>query len=203
MYQEVLYFDISMNYELRASGPPGPAMMNGSMFEHLPEKCRHWRPKTYKEVGKTAGVLSTQGALSNSQHATMPNYWNGLAPIETYTTSPTLPTSPGQPNTVGKLLAPANTTEDKSHFVVGSSYGYTGYAFYWDGAGPAFWHVGGSTLAEPVGTSWTDATSVPWGTEVISGANVQAQAQTAVNRDDQIIAYIVQLNDLDYSCLRN
>ncbi|KAJ7661344.1 hypothetical protein DFH06DRAFT_941241, partial [Mycena polygramma] len=67
---------------------------------------------------------------------------------------------------------------------------YTEPAFYWD-AGSAFWHDAGSTLTEPVGTSWTDATSVPWGTEVISGANVQAQAATAVNRDDRIIAYSV------------
>ncbi|KAJ7983241.1 hypothetical protein DFH06DRAFT_1172747 [Mycena polygramma] len=75
----------------------------------------------------------------------MPNYWNGLAPIVTAYGPGNLhhlayasDLGAAGPNTAGKLPAPANTTEDKTHFVVGFSYGYTGYAFYWDGEGPAF-----------------------------------------------------------------
>ncbi|KAJ6472338.1 hypothetical protein C8R47DRAFT_1146430 [Mycena vitilis] len=125
-------------------------------------------------------------------------YTNGIAPIVTVYGPGNLhhlsyASNGGIPNVVGKLPTPAAavTTENKTNFLLGFSYTYTGYAFYWDGAGPAFWREEGSAFTEPVGTSWTDATSVPWGNEIVLGANVQAQVATAENRDNEVTAFIV------------
>ncbi|KAJ6579234.1 hypothetical protein DFH09DRAFT_913429 [Mycena vulgaris] len=119
-------------------------------------------------------------------------YTNGIAPIVTVYGPGNLhhlsyASNGGIPNVVG-FIPTAN--EGTTNFLLGFSYTFTGYAFYWDGAGPAFWRLNGS-FQEPVGTSWTDATAVPWGTQVILGANVQAQAASAVNRDHEVTAFII------------
>jgi hypothetical protein len=128
-------------------------------------------------------------------------YTNGIAPIVTVYGPGNLhhlsyASNGGIPNVVGKIPTIATSSENATNFLLGFSYTFTGYAFYWDGAGPAFWRVGNSPFREPVGTSWTAATSVPWGNEVILGANVQAQAATAVNRDNEVTAFFIP-NDLD------
>ncbi|KAJ7107501.1 hypothetical protein C8R44DRAFT_885494 [Mycena epipterygia] len=79
-------------------------------------------------------------------------------------------------------------------FVLGFSYSYEGFAFYWDGAGPAFWRVANSSLQEPVGTSWAAATGVPWGSEIILGLNVEAQAAEA---QENTVTVFFASNDLD------
>jgi hypothetical protein len=135
----------------------------------------------------------------NLQHTAM-TYTNGLAPIVTVYGPGNLHhlsynSNNALPNAVGTITTNA-VADNKTHFLLGFSYTFTGYAFYWDGAGPAFWRVAGSPFTEPVGTSWADATGVPWGTEVVLGENVQAQVATAVNRDNQVIAFIIP-DDLD------
>ncbi|KAJ7114933.1 hypothetical protein C8R44DRAFT_676034 [Mycena epipterygia] len=125
-------------------------------------------------------------------------YTNGLAPIVTVYGPGNLhhlsyASNGGIPNVVGII---STKSEGTTNFLLGFTYTYTGYAFYWDGAGPAFWRVANSTFQEPVGTSWTDATGVPWGNEVILGLNVQAQVATAENRDNEVIVYFIP-NDLD------
>jgi hypothetical protein len=127
-------------------------------------------------------------------------YTNGIAPIVTVYGPGNLhhlsyASNGGIPNVVGKMPVPTTaTSENKTNFLLGFSYTFTGYSFYWDGAGPAFWRVAGSSFTEPVGTSWTDATSVLWGSEVILGANVAAQVTSAVNRDNEVIAFIIPDN---------
>ncbi|KAJ7887155.1 hypothetical protein B0H13DRAFT_2326347 [Mycena leptocephala] len=125
-------------------------------------------------------------------------YTNGLAPIVTVYGPGNLhhlsyASNGAITNVVGKITTTA-AAENRTNFLLGFSYTYTGYAFYWDGAGPAFWRVAGSPFTEPVGTSWTDATGVPWGNEVVLGENVQAQVATAVNRDNEVIAFIIPDN---------
>ncbi|KAJ7773958.1 hypothetical protein B0H16DRAFT_1880452 [Mycena metata] len=126
-------------------------------------------------------------------------YTNGLAPIVTVYGPGNLhhlsyASNGGIPNVVGKITAPATAENQTTNFLLGFSYTFTGYSFYWDGAGPAFWRVAGSPFTEPVGTSWTDATSALWGNEVILDANVQAQVSTAENRDNEVIAFIIPDN---------
>jgi hypothetical protein len=98
-------------------------------------------------------------------------YTNGIAPIVTVYGPGNLhhlsyASNGAIPNVVGKITTTA-AAENRTNFLLGFSYTFTGYAFYWDGAGPAFWRVAGSPFKEPVGTSWTDATGVPWGNEVV------------------------------------
>ncbi|KAJ7500901.1 hypothetical protein B0H11DRAFT_769730 [Mycena galericulata] len=122
------------------------------------------------------------------------NYWNGIAPILTAYGPGNVHhlsyASPSLSNVVGQLPTPT-TACNTTNFLLGFVYDYTGYSFYWDGEGPAFWRMADSSSNEPVGTSWANATSVPWGTGVTLGADVRAQVSTAVNRDDRIIAYII------------
>ncbi|KAJ7124285.1 hypothetical protein C8R44DRAFT_620245 [Mycena epipterygia] len=109
-------------------------------------------------------------------------YTNGIAPIVTtygpgslhhlvYNTN-----APDLTNVVGSL---PTTNTGITNFLLAFSYTFTGYAFYWDGAGDAFWRLGNSTFREPVGTSWANATGVPWGTEILLGVNVEAQVAAA------------------------
>ncbi|KAF8195247.1 hypothetical protein K438DRAFT_1827143 [Mycena galopus ATCC 62051] len=49
-----------------------------------------------------------------------------------------------------------------------------------------------STLREPVGTSWANATSVPWGSdEVILNADVAADMQPNTDTGDKIIVFVI------------
>lgn len=118
------------------------------------------------------------------------SYENGIAPIVTACGSGNLHhlsynSNNGQPNYVGKQPVPTGTD-----VVLGFSLAFLGYGFYWDGTCPAFWHMAGSDEILPVGTSWTNATLVPWGsTEIVLGGNVQAQANSAVVHDNIITVY--------------
>ncbi|KAJ7775468.1 hypothetical protein B0H16DRAFT_1361664 [Mycena metata] len=113
------------------------------------------------------------------------NYVNGLAPIVTVYGPGNLhhmtygSSVSANAAVVGMISTP---NEGTTNFLLGFSYNYPSYAFYWDGKGPAFWRISGnSTFREPVGSSWTNATGVPWGDEVILGLNVAAQASAAGN----------------------
>ncbi|KAJ7501875.1 hypothetical protein B0H11DRAFT_1855177 [Mycena galericulata] len=88
------------------------------------------------------------------------------------------------------------TSEGTTNFLLGFSQNYAGYAFYWDGVGPAFWRAGNSTLHEPVGTSWSNATSVPWTPPFVLGANMEAEVAAASDGNEAITVYIIP-NDLD------
>ncbi|KAJ6484255.1 hypothetical protein C8R45DRAFT_829899 [Mycena sanguinolenta] len=129
------------------------------------------------------------------------SYSDGLAPIVTVHGPGNLHhlsynSNGGLPNVVGMIPTNAGVG-NITNFLLGFSYTYEDFAFYWDGAGPAFWRVSGSPFAEPVGTSWTDATGVPWSNEVILGLNVETQASTAGNVGVQVIVYTIPDNLLD------
>ncbi|KAJ7617230.1 hypothetical protein FB45DRAFT_1007810 [Roridomyces roridus] len=84
------------------------------------------------------------------------------------------------------------SNEGVSHFVLGFSYAYAGYAFYWDGAGDASFRIGNSTQTNVVGNSWANATGVPGNGEIILGLNVASTAKAAQDRGDgpsKTIAY--------------
>ncbi|KAJ7738924.1 hypothetical protein B0H16DRAFT_1325145 [Mycena metata] len=112
------------------------------------------------------------------------NYVNGLAPIVTVYGPGNLHhltygSTVGGNGGVGMV---STTNEGTTNFLLGFSFNYVDYAFYWDGKGPAFWRISGnSTLREPVGSSWANATGIPLGNEVILGLNVVAQAAAAGN----------------------
>ncbi|KAJ7176888.1 hypothetical protein C8R46DRAFT_46012 [Mycena filopes] len=123
-------------------------------------------------------------------------YTNGIAPIVTVYGPGSLhhlsyASNAGIPNVVGKIPTTAKNDTAVTNFLLGFSYTWTGYAFYWDGPGQAFWRVAGSPFVEPVGTSWTTATGVPWGNEVVLGLNVQAQVATAENRDNEVTVFFI------------
>ncbi|KAJ7615988.1 hypothetical protein FB45DRAFT_1008191 [Roridomyces roridus] len=92
--------------------------------------------------------------------------------------------------------------EGTSHWVLGFSYYYEDFVFYWDGAGEAFFRLGDSTATLAVGNSWNNATGVPANGEIILGLNVASTAAGASNRGDgpgKLVAYKIpdNLNDLD------
>ncbi|KAJ7624406.1 hypothetical protein FB45DRAFT_796375 [Roridomyces roridus] len=126
-------------------------------------------------------------------------YTKGIAPIVTVSGPGNLhhlsyASNAGIENVVGII---PTTNEGITNFLLGFSYTWTGYAFYWDGAGPAYWRLANDTfLREPVGTSWSSATGVPWGTEIELNINVEAQLTGAANRDDEVTVFIIP-DDLD------
>jgi len=48
----------------------------------------------------------------------------------------------------------------KSRFVIGFAYGYTNYAFYWEGEGKAEYRTSNDKTRHPVGNSWKQAVGV-------------------------------------------
>ncbi|KAJ7616018.1 hypothetical protein FB45DRAFT_841663 [Roridomyces roridus] len=93
------------------------------------------------------------------------------------------------------------SNEGVSHFLVGFSYHFAGIAFYWDGAGEAFFRLGSSTQTFPVGNSWTNATGVPANGEIVFGLNVASSAAAAENSGDgpgRLVAYAIpDFSELD------
>ncbi|KAK6984858.1 hypothetical protein R3P38DRAFT_2575488 [Favolaschia claudopus] len=129
----------------------------------------------------------------------MSTYVNGLAPIVTVHGAGTLhhlayASNSMVQNTVGTMPAPvaATDTTTVTNFVLGFSYTFTDFAFYWDGAAPATGSVAKSGVTWPVGTSWTNATRTPWGTsEIILGQNVESQVATALVRPNEVVVYVI------------
>ncbi|KAJ7747122.1 hypothetical protein DFH07DRAFT_962592 [Mycena maculata] len=127
------------------------------------------------------------------------NFINGVAPIVTVSGPGNLhhlsyASVTGLQNTVGIM---PTTNQGTTNFLLGFSYTFTEYAFYWDGAGEAFWRLENSSFVEPVGASWADATGVTWGNnEIILGVNVEDEVTDAVNRDNEVIVYFIP-NNLD------
>ncbi|KAJ6448067.1 hypothetical protein C8R45DRAFT_850538 [Mycena sanguinolenta] len=80
-----------------------------------------------------------------------------------------------------------------TNFLVGFTYYYFDFAFYWDGEGPAFWRMGNSSVRFPVGTSWTSATDLPRKntSEVELRVDVSAIAATAAAVSDFPVVYII------------
>ncbi|KAJ7429318.1 hypothetical protein B0H11DRAFT_2146446 [Mycena galericulata] len=102
------------------------------------------------------------------------SYTNGIAPIVTVYGPGNLhhltyTSAAGLGNAVG--LMPTTST-GTTNFLLGFSFDWRDYAFYWDGAGKAFWRMANSTAVEPVGTSWADATGVAVSTAGNVGADV-------------------------------
>ncbi|KAJ7612665.1 hypothetical protein FB45DRAFT_803223 [Roridomyces roridus] len=124
-----------------------------------------------------------------------PHYANGIAPIVTTFGPGTLHTlafNAGSCNVNVVAAVPATpNSAGITNWLLSFAYDFNDYAFYWDGAGEAFWRFGNSTLMQPVGTSWTDATGIPLGTEVIEGWNVASTAAAATNRGDMSLAFVI------------
>ncbi|KAJ7501947.1 hypothetical protein B0H11DRAFT_690862 [Mycena galericulata] len=122
------------------------------------------------------------------------SYTKGIAPIVTVCGPGNLhhltySSVEGIENVVGAM---PTTNEGTTNFLLGFAYTWRGYAFYWDGAGEASWRMENSTVVEPVGTSWTDATGVPWGTnEIVLGLNVEAEVSTAGNVKDEVPVFFI------------
>ncbi|KAJ7663390.1 hypothetical protein DFH06DRAFT_1324849 [Mycena polygramma] len=64
------------------------------------------------------------------------------------------------------------TSDGTTNLLLGFSQNYAGYV-------------------EPVGTSWANATSIPWAGPVVLGANVEAQAAAAGNVGQDVTVYFV------------
>ncbi|KAK6980693.1 hypothetical protein R3P38DRAFT_3117674 [Favolaschia claudopus] len=148
-------------------------------------------------------ALSTNEQSDSQKIQTRMTYINGIAPIVTVRGPGNLHhlsynSNGGIVNCVGIMPAPvaANENNTVTNFLLGFAYSFTGYAFYWDGAGPAFWRIAGSPFTEPVGTSWSAATGVPWGSQIDLGINVESEVATAANEDNEVIVYIIP-GDLD------
>ncbi|KAJ7615990.1 hypothetical protein FB45DRAFT_935076 [Roridomyces roridus] len=133
------------------------------------------------------------------------DYVNGVAPIVTTFGPGTLHhltygiTFSNMQAVTGSL---STSDEGATHWVLGFSYYFSGFAFYWDGPGEAFFRLGNSTATEAVGNSWTNATGVPSNGEIILGLNVASTAATAANRglnQGTFVVYKVpgNLDDLD------
>ncbi|KAJ7608223.1 hypothetical protein FB45DRAFT_389511 [Roridomyces roridus] len=128
-------------------------------------------------VGGVAPIVTTFGP-GNLHHLAYAAGLSGLIPVTGF-----VPTS----------------NEGASRFLMGFAYEYTGFAFYWDGAGPASFRLGSSTQTNAVGNSWTNATGVPSDGEIILGLNIASTAAAAQNRGDtsKIVAYSIPDDDLD------
>lgn len=125
-------------------------------------------------------------------------YLSGIAPIVTVSGPGNLhhlsfSSNNGLQSIVGMMPIPAT---NKTNLLLGFSYTFLGYAFYWDGKSPAFWRLGNKAFCEPVGTSWTAATGVPWGNEIQLNTDVSASVAKAATFDGQVTVYFIP-DDLD------
>jgi hypothetical protein len=94
----------------------------------------------------------------------------------------------GVVNVVGSV---STSKAGETRFLISHSYTFERFAFYWDGAGEAVYGIGASLLRQPVGRSWSNASLASWGSPAITTADVSVQVKTAVNRDNQITAFII------------
>ncbi|KAF7326764.1 hypothetical protein MVEN_02595400 [Mycena venus] len=144
---------------------------------------------------------SVLGGFPQNSHPFM-TYTNAMAPILTVYGPGNLhhiayASNQGIENLVANLPITAGI-DNRTDIILGFSYSYNGFAFYWDGAGTAFWRIAASSpFTEPVGTSWANATSIPWGTEVVLGADVRAEVSAAGNLATGIIAAYIIPGNLD------
>ncbi|KAJ7615991.1 hypothetical protein FB45DRAFT_801621 [Roridomyces roridus] len=129
------------------------------------------------------------------------DYVGGVAPIVTTFGPGNLHHLAYGSATLGTVTGFVPTTnENASHFLLGFSYSYPGYAFYWDGAGDAFFRLGSSTAFSAVGNSWKNASGVPSNEEIVLGLNIASTAAAADNRGDgpgTLVAYRIPDN-LDF-----
>jgi hypothetical protein len=79
----------------------------------------------------------------------------------------------------------------ETRWVIGHSYTFTRFAFYWDGAGQAYARIGNSYATTPVGKSWKAASQANWGATSLITADVTAEVATAVNRDNETTTFPV------------
>ncbi|KAJ6477763.1 hypothetical protein C8R45DRAFT_906535 [Mycena sanguinolenta] len=128
------------------------------------------------------------------------SYGNGVAPIVTVCGPGNLHHLTYQSATNGGTaigMIPVATNGTTS-LLLGFSQNYAGYAFYWNGAVPAFWREGNSTVREPVGTSWANATTADlcWINPQSPDGGVEAQVAAADNIGGRITVFFIP-DDLD------
>lgn len=81
--------------------------------------------------------------------------------------------------------------EGITRFLISHSYGYTKYAFFWEGAGQAFCTFGQDTNRVLVGTHWNAATCVEFGSPRFTTQNVSSYTVGAFNRDNIATCFII------------
>jgi len=94
----------------------------------------------------------------------------------------------GLQNVVGTV---GTTSTGVTRFMLSHSYTFEEYAFYFDGTGEAVYGIGTDLARNPVGTSWTGASLATWGSPTITTADVSADVQSAVTRDNEITCFII------------
>lgn len=94
----------------------------------------------------------------------------------------------GVVNVVGFI---STGTRGETRFLISHSYTFERFAFYWDGAGEAVYGIGASLFRRQVGNNWSNASVASWGSPTITTEDVSVQLKTAVNRDNQITAFII------------
>lgn len=96
--------------------------------------------------------------------------------------------NPFVPNVVG--ITPTNHT-DESRFLISHSYYFENYAFFWDGKGEAVYGLGTGLERLPVGTSWTSASLVAWGSGDVTTGDVSSQISSATVVNNEITAFVI------------
>ncbi|KAJ7272896.1 hypothetical protein C8J57DRAFT_1128504, partial [Mycena rebaudengoi] len=99
------------------------------------------------------------------------------------------------PNVIGFT---ETTNTGVTRFIISHSYTFTAsctaifsFSFYWEGADVAVWTVGDNLARQPLGNSWAEAVCIPWSGQAFSSTDVQAAAQSAVVRDNQVTCFII------------
>ena len=96
---------------------------------------------------------------------------------------------PGLGNIVGTL---GTTSTGVTRFLVSFSHNYQNFAFYWDGSGEAVYSIGINGLARnPVGRSWTQATTIQWNTTSVTTSDVSSVVPTADVRPNATTLFII------------
>lgn len=87
--------------------------------------------------------------------------------------------------------AKSTNNSSKTRWMIGFSHNYTRFAFIWEGKGEAVYRVGSSLVTTPVGTSWTAASLMDWGTGKITRADVSSNILGAIERNNATTFWVI------------
>ncbi|KAI9507839.1 hypothetical protein F5148DRAFT_1201497 [Russula earlei] len=94
----------------------------------------------------------------------------------------------GAPSCVGGT---ATTNEGITRYIISFSHNFTKFAFYWAGQGEAVYHIDNHLVRKPVGKSWNEASYIPWGANEVQTADVSADVQSALARDEETTVFVI------------
>jgi len=87
--------------------------------------------------------------------------------------------------------AKSTTNAGQTRWLISFSHNYNGFAFIWDGKGQAVHRIGSSLLTGSVGTDWTNASVVNYGSSSVTQADVSSDVSGAINRDDATTFWVI------------